>query len=118
MHKPSYEQKLHLEIADRWSPYLEAVSVDTTAWEPEEIFILAEVVWRDASVQRIYMQKLIAWNLNEKPKDAPETLEGFMSLLPSRNLLLETVQELSPTKKADLKSKVLNARSRVTRAGK
>jgi hypothetical protein len=119
------EQALQLEIHERWSPYLQAVGIDTSDWQPYEVYKLAEIVWRDKDVAKAGKTLHLAWALNRmhearnEPDMTPETItyeqvRGWVA----PDLTLQSVQVLPAAKKADLKARVLNARARNMRRDK
>lgn len=109
-------------VVEYWSPYLEAVGINTSDWQPYEIFELAQIVRRDKDVEKAGRTLHLAWAANRaatarnEPETTPEniTYEEARTWIPP-DMTLQAVQVLPMVKKAVLKSRVLNARSRNTR---
>lgn len=109
------ELQFHKSIFARYAPFFDAVGVDCSNWNPYDVYRLASIVDSDKTVEALYAEKLAVWNRDEKPDPAtiPETVAGYMSLLPPPDFLLNIVKALPAEAKRAIKARVLAAKGKV-----
>lgn len=50
--KSTSELETHIEIADHWRPYFDAVGIETAGWSNWALYRLAPIIWDNPIVQQ------------------------------------------------------------------
>jgi hypothetical protein len=96
-------------IKDR-APYFFAVGINAEKYTATELYQLEAIITDDPAVQMCWRNKVSHWK-QLQPRTNDFSLEGMLSCVPPKRLLLEAIRELSPVRKAEIRRVVLEKKA-------